>query len=379
MSELYKFSKKMVLFLVVLVILILIVQISYNRFVLENTQVYRKELEYQKYFNSSQNKNLEFAFFGSSHTRNAVNPSYINNSFNFGSSSENYVKTYYKLKRVLADGICIDTAVFELDLQTFSTVMTDKTNLFNELYIYSKFTPYKDIAEITNSSIFSIYIKSKFPFLGNGEDILIRILNPKKTEIYKGWTNDSSDFSKLNMESEAEGAYKVHFQGQERISPIAMEYFLKTIELAKENGINIVFVKYPMSFEYDKIITSKGVDKKNYYEEVFENVNKTLGKNYEVLDYYSLFFDNSSYFANSNHLNFIGAKKFSATIYGDLNKMNLKNQCSQKQTSETEKLVAFSKKIKQKIPLFSLILLIQLSLLATLFSLLVRRNHNEVN
>ena len=296
-----RFIKRMSLFLLILIILILIINTIYTKSLIEKTIVYRQEQIYQQYINSLPESKLDFAFFGDSHTVMAINPRYILNSFNFGVGAENYIATYYKLRKILDE---------------------NEENLFPRLWFYSDFVSYNEIQKIRGSSIISLWIESNFPFIGVGDEFRFVINKPELANMYLGWVENKGNFSKV--ENKVESATKdvrYRFGEQERISNISFEYFIKTIELAMENNIHIIFIKYPLTKEHDSVITKKNITKEDYYETIFDGINKTI-ENYSVLDYYDLYFNNPEYFGDSDHLNWKGAEVFSKRLSHDLNSFN---------------------------------------------------------
>ena len=314
-----KFIKRMSLFLLILIILILTINLIYTKFILERSIVYRQDQIYKEYISSLPEKKLDFSFFGDSHTMVAVNPQYIPNSFNFGIGAENYIITYYKLKRILDEGVEINTIVLELDLHTFSGILTNEENLFSKLWFYSDFVSYNEIKEIRGGFIIGLWIESNFPFLGKGDEFRFVIDKPEVVNISFGWVENKKNFSEIENKVElAKKECRSHFGEEERISDISFEYFIKTIELAKKNDINIIFIKYPITKEDDFVLTEKNITKEDYYKTIFNEINKTL-ENYYVLDYYNLYFDNPEYFGDSDHLNYNGAEVFSKSLYKDLN------------------------------------------------------------
>ena len=287
-------------------------------------QYYRQISSYENYIKKlPAPKKINYALFGDSHARNGVNPGIIGSSFNFGTSAENYIETYYKLKKVIEiDNVKIETALFEVDPVTFSSLLTDKTRIFDDLYFFHNFVPFAEVKRIRGVStleMLKIYFSEVyFPAIGKGEDFINIFVTPKLTEVYLGWTKEYEDYTSLDTKLIALKTYSKQFNNQEIISSISLEYFLKTLDLAKENNINIVFVKYPISKEYDEVLVEKGFDKDSYYKEIFGEIEDKLGDNCRVLDYYNLFFDHSEYFTNPDHLNYRGAEILSEKIKEDL-------------------------------------------------------------
>ena len=75
--------KQTVIFLMSFIIILSFLNIIYINFVLIKKAEYRKQMAYEQFINLP-NKTLDFAFFGSSHTNDGVNPTFISNSYNYG-------------------------------------------------------------------------------------------------------------------------------------------------------------------------------------------------------------------------------------------------------------------------------------------------------
>ncbi len=321
-----KSMKWLVVFVIVAIILLLILNVIYAKYVLTKKNFYRKELAYQDY--TSNHTEIKYAFFGDSHTFHAIHPKYIPWAFNFGSGTQNYIKTYYLLDRVVnKDDIEVDSIVLQIDLHTFSSWLTEEPFLFNELELYSQFVPLIEVKEIRkNSSLFSLFIEAKLPIVGKGKEFGIFILPIELSEMYEGWIKNPKDFSEYNETERLKIAYegyKVHFEGKERINALSMEYFLKTLKLAKQKGINVIFIKYPMSEEYDEVTKEYNITKDDYYPTIFNETESILGEDYYVLDYSSIFLENPEYLGDTYHVNYKGAEIISEQIYSDLISLNL--------------------------------------------------------
>ncbi len=335
-KENIKFMKRMVLLIVIIILIILILNIIYTKYVLTKKNFYRKEIAYQNYI--SNHSEIKYAFFGDSHTFHAIHPKFISGAFNFGSGTENYIKTYYLLERIInKDNIKVGTIVLQADLETFSTWLTNEPFLFNEIELYSQFVPLSKIKEVRKKdSMIELFIEAKLPVIGKGKEFGILFSNENLSEMYEGWIKNYNDFSNLTETERlniAEDGYKVHFQNQQ-ISNLSIEYFIKTMELAKKNNINVILVKYPISKEYQDITSQRGIyniSKEEYYRILFDNTEKVLGDNYYVLDYQNLFLNQPEDLGDTYHVNYKGAEILSRKIYEDITKLNLSSNSSSQQ------------------------------------------------
>ena len=342
-SHKIKFIKRAMFFLFITLILLFLINAVYVNYILPEKNFYRKEIAYQNYI--SNHSEVKYAFFGDSHPFHAINPKFIPGAFNFGSGTQNYVKTYYLLDRVVnKDNIKVDNVVLQIDLHTFSSWLVEEPFLFNELELYSKFVPLEDIREIRkNSSIASLWIESNLPVIGKGKEFGIIFSPLNLSEMYEGWIKNPKDFSQINETIRKERAYedyKVHFQAKERIDNLSLEYFLKTLKLAKENNINVILIEYPMSKEYKDMAEEYNLSDMDYYPKIFNATESILGQNYYLLEYQDLFLENPEYLGDTYHVNYKGAEILSKKIYQDLIALNLSN----KESINTIKLSHSNKK-----------------------------------
>ncbi|MFA5992277.1 MAG: hypothetical protein WC796_01055 [Candidatus Pacearchaeota archaeon] len=319
-----KFVKKAVFFLIILAIVFLLINQIYINNVFSKKQGTRKEVIYQDYIKSLQNKTIAYAFFGSSHVRDGIDPMYINSSFNLASSAESYVQTYYKLNRTLnKDKIKIDYIFLELDMHTFSSILLRDSSVLADLENYHNYMTYQQIASLSHKSIPEIFLRTHFPVLGDGKSLFKKI---EPTPIYLGWTENNNSFLTINRTEDVQERVDLHFKDQELISNLTLEYFQKTVLLAKENNLTIIFVKYPTSKEYNQELAKRGINKTQYYNIILSDLNKTT-RNYKILDYQESFFNHEDYFGDCDHLNSKGAEVLTKMIYQNLtlNTNNNKN------------------------------------------------------
>lgn len=297
--------------------LILLNQIFIN-LVLNKEIVYRTENIYNNFISNPENRNISYAFFGDSHTENAINPIYINNSYNFALGAENYIETYYKIKKIVEkDNVSIKNIVLEIDPHTFSERTISEDTIFTNLYLYKNYLSLNDIKKIRkNDSIYKIWFEENFPVIGHGEDFRFIYFKDIST-IYHGWLNNTGNFSTLDKEKILKRTYDLHFNNKKRIANLTFEYFLKILDFAKEKNISIFLIKYPQSKELNDYLSVRNITSEDYYDYIFNEID-FKGINYKLLDYYKEYFNNSGYFADSDHLNGLGAQIFSKKINNDL-------------------------------------------------------------
>jgi len=302
-----KFLKEGIFFTAVFMSIALILNLAYLKFIEPQRLIQKRDAIYRQFLQNSANRELDLAFFGDSHPDGDVDTSYIKNSFLFAQGGQSYVETYYELKKVLNDKVKIKNIVLQLDLHTFSAIPRSEDKLFRELYYYSQFIGIKDIAKLRKESLLSIFFQENIMFLGKGNELITNAL------IHLGLIPPTG--SPKELSKNAKTAYAAHFglNPTIEISEQTFDYFLNTLRLAKENGINIIFVKYPLSKQYELETEKYNLDKEGYYDKVFAEIDKVIGE-HAVFDGYGIYFDNPEYFWDSEHLNALGSEVFSKKL-----------------------------------------------------------------
>lgn len=322
------FVKKIMIFLSILLIIIIFLNITYIKFIQPQKIVERKEASYKDFVASLEDHTLDFIFFGDSHIEGAINPLYIDgDSFNFSIGGQSYTETYYLLKRMIEDNdVKFKNIVLQLDLHTFSESVRGGKFLFGQIYFYSKFVNIKKMAELRGESLISVFLRTRFPFIGNGKHFLDSMLKlDDLTSMYLGWSNlhTASYYTDDRQKIAAETFNNYFPKGSAVIDQDTFDYFLDTLELVKENNINVIFLKYPISKEYYLEI-DKNVDIENYYNGIFTEVDKILD-DYTVLDLHDYLFDKGEYYWDPEHITVGGAEIFSKKINEELQRSNREN------------------------------------------------------
>ena len=288
----------------------------YVDYVLDQKQTVRNEKLYADFFSNTSLTSLSYLFIGDSHTRNAMHPDYVPSSFNLASNGENYIQTYYKLKRVYDANITVESVVFELDYHMLAHTKGDNCYV-SDLFVYGKIIEYEDLQSLCDKSFLSLWLESHLPFFGKGREFSLLVNNPKWTEIYKGWGKLEQDFSKEDVQKASSIKYFQHYEGKDLVDPLILSYFQRTLKLANEHGSDIIFVRYPVSKVYDDQMVGHNVSKQDFDRKVYSVIEDTLNGNYVIFDYYSYFFNVSYYFADPDHLNEKGAVVLSTLFYDD--------------------------------------------------------------
>ena len=275
-------------------------------------QIYRQEIQWQEYKETLPNNTLDYAIFGDSHTRDALNPKYIKNSFNFASSGEDYRETYFRVKK-LVDDVNINNFILQIDLHQFSESLRTDERLFRDKYFWKNYLSISKKSEMRNEPILitALNLNSHLLILGKGHNIF-STPDDKLTQMFMGWTN-STRFEK-NISHNAQKRIKAHFDYEKAIvHNESFNYFMKILKLAKNNSIDLIFISLPVTIEYEIEANNLGIFREEFKEIIFQKITNA-SKEYRFFDFHDKFFSNNSYFRDSDHLNYNGSTIISKVL-----------------------------------------------------------------
>jgi len=255
---------------------------------------------------AEQAPDVQVLFMGDSHVKDGLDPRIIAGSFNAASPGENYLQTYWKLRHLLQRGeLDIKVVALPLDLHSFSSTRTDQ-----EAY-YWYWSRYDDDGEIRRSipdaSSFGLRIRALLPVLGNGLDF-VRV-TWRHSELIRGFQLLSGDFSQMPDKAEvAERQAAEHLGSAVVRDPLLLDSFGRLVEMATEDGITLVFIRFPVSPQYNAAASAYIGDVEAFYAPMLERIEST--PNAYFLDAHDLYYERLDYFSNSEHLNGTGAAAF---------------------------------------------------------------------
>jgi len=294
------------------------VNFLYTEVVLSHSLVYRVEEQFQ------QNKeDLSVVFLGDSHPRNSVNPTYMEHAFNFATGGENYIQTYYKLRYYLEEErLDIKTVVLPLDLHSFSGKRSDE---FRDNNYWQKYLNYWEIAQVKNGNfqILNFWLDGEMAYW-HGADETESFLVNFQVEMEKGFV------PRGQIIKSAEGKYiggmaKARARGQlsrKRVIDEAIVYYFKELlKLCTRNGIQVVFVRYPVTREYYSVAI-KIVPIEEYYNELTGIIEEFIDSPI-ILDFHDKYWDQPNFFGDVDHLNIYGAEDFSSILWEEMKKFGV--------------------------------------------------------
>jgi len=316
--------KKSILFILIIVIIILLLNLVYLKEVLPKKLDYRKYLLFTKSFDNDSQK---YIFFGDSHTRAGINPEFIPLSYNMGYGGSSHINSYYQLNKSLFYKSKVKIIILELDLHIFTEGRNKLQTRSSSLLIDSKYMPFKKLKEVYGLSTIQLWLSLNIPVIGNGEEFRM-LRSTALSKINKGgWKKREGNLTSLSEEKKSlisKYKYPAHFKDKKIIGNESFEHLVKIINLANQNNITVIFLKYPISNYYDlHVINANNISKEEFYTNLSFMLNKTFNQTFITLDYYNLFDNNQDYFNDLDHLNYIGAEILSRRIYEDFKKLNL--------------------------------------------------------
>jgi hypothetical protein len=320
-QEYIKFLKNFIVFFCLVIFVISAANFLYINLIEYHSIYWRKKFDFKEFVKTQ--KNIKYAFFGTSRTQDAINPQFIPESYNFSLPSQTYVVAFYRLKNLLENyNLKIENIIFEIDFNSLSDHLGNTEVLAN--FDMASEIPLNVISELNNKTRTEMWVKTSFPFLGKGF-LTYGFLRYPKSELYRGWAKWDNNYEPGKTDFNEN--LKTGFLQHTMVDKTAFNYFIKTLELARENGINIYIYKNPFAKELDDAFKNQKIDLTNFYKSIYDELDKSNIK-YAVLDHYSTFFNHPEYFQyDGGHLNYKGAEAISKIIGNELEK---KSQLSSK-------------------------------------------------
>jgi len=288
-----KFFKKVAFFFLSIIVFLIIDEVFINSR-LNNNELYKID------------PSTDVLILGNSHPECSLNDSLINHSINFSQSAECYFYTYYKLKKLVEANPHIKTVIVEYTNTVFRKEMDNW--LFEEAYLGSKYPKYSQLLSIKDNSL--LFYKNPGPYLIAYKDALKakgRLLLKRNTCVYNEfeWGGYSylvrDKIQQIKKDITKSDIQKIN-PDEELTSTLNISNLKKIAGFCKANNLKLILFRSPLHPLYIK---------------EFEVELTTLLKN-DLQDI--PFWDYSNYqledseFADLEHLNHIGAKRFSTAI-----------------------------------------------------------------
>jgi len=276
---------------------------------------------------SEKPEELAYLFLGDSHTLSGIDPEVIHGSFNFGSAGETTELTYFKLRGILASGkVRIRRIVLQMDQHSLSSSAVDQRSYLEDLRYYTHFVPVSVLRDNYNESSLLLRIRRLFPVIGNGDKLFLSPWNAPAAKVVRGWSTDESRFSSKGVDAGtriAERTIDAWTKGHKQISEQGLRYVIELLTLARDHGIEVVILRFPVSKTYKDVLGRKGLmSRDRFYDHVLSAIREKVSLSYEQIDFYDVFEGHPEYFADSNHLNGEGAMVFSQMVSDRLRRLH---------------------------------------------------------
>jgi hypothetical protein len=309
------FKKRVLLFSAILIVVNFLLDQGFKYFSVHNIVNEKMDEQFAEYDDT-----LKYLAMGNSH--NCINTHMLPQSFNYGSPSENYIQSYYKLKHILErTGKKPQYLLLQADLSSFTSKSADRYE-YNSYWI--KYLDYVELAKVKKQrGVLFKWLEGKFfSYAGNYKDIQLSIvyrIKMKTLEMYNGYRphRDYHNFAneKNRQRSAWEKAQHI-LTNDSYFDPAIRYYFDNILSLCQENNIKVILIRYPLSkefsFEERRIIPA----------DILTNEVEKIAHKYSVycgtLDYHDIFFDHPEYFFDPDHLNVRGSDLFSEKFVKDL-------------------------------------------------------------
>lgn len=243
---------------------------------------------------------------GTSHTNYGNEMMKLNkNMFDYGSSYTYPIVMFQKTKKLIEVNPSLKYLILEADYhQYYDFSYTQST-------IYTKYAYLLKNINTGNEDMFYSLNREIAPTLHK------RIINGIKSRVLGTNINKKDkkdiDWSILSQEERDRSTYArfnfFKFSKTKSMNKNSLDYYEKTINLAKENNIEVILIRHPLANEY-----------LNYmYPNMKKEVDKYIDKlqttyNLKLIDFRNIFKDKQELFSNQDHLNKIGQKEFSRIL-----------------------------------------------------------------
>lgn len=244
-------------------------------------------------------KNASILIIGDSHPQKSINPKYFKDAQNISQPAEPYVLTYWKLKKIFYSYIP-DTLIIGFAPQNISEFNDLKfsnerwsSEMFRRSYPIEEFNDISSSIDIDNNG----FRKTLWKQTG---------FYPRKNHI--NYIGNYSNSSKSNVRDWETGIKRHYYQNdiQLGVSQLAVNYLDSIVNLANSKKIELIMVSNPVHESYLENIPISIMQE-------YDNLTKKYNPSNVVFDKTRDYYPDSLYL-NSDHLNEMGAKRFSVEL-----------------------------------------------------------------
>jgi hypothetical protein len=246
--------------------------------------------------------NVTSIILGNSQPESAYNDSLISNFKNLAKSGESYFYNHQKLKHILEQNEQLNTVYIEFS--TANILIREDEKIWKNRFINNQLPTYFNFLEFNDHKLLALknssgYTHSLFKSLKQN---IKRITLNKYNYIDSvgGYLYLKRNKIQTILDTLANNNTKQHKLSTQETSLYDLGYLKKMIALCKKKDIDVYFIRSP----YHKLFAG------NRYEASFQKIKQNRFGDVPFLDCKNFPIENSE-FGDLQHLNFIGAKKFS--------------------------------------------------------------------
>lgn len=288
--------KKLLLFILLVVVINSVLTIVYYQVYAIKKPYFKTEKKYQK-----QKSEVITLVLGHSRVVFGIDVYQIEGAFNFATYGENNIYTYYKLKKLLEESSNkIKRIIIPVGRSTFFS--NSRPDMADHSY-WNKYLDYIELGKLhaNQTAYFSIYLQSK----------TIPYVHFIKSELNKNSKKKKQNFKELKTNQEkllyAKKSINHNFNERNYYDDISYLYLNKLLELCKENDVEVVAIKFPVTPYYYEVFSQKMIQH-NFDETKFLNLFKNY--NVDVWNEEQYFKNDESMFKDVHHLNKKGRENF---------------------------------------------------------------------
>lgn len=313
------FIKKLGIFLLGFLVVSYLFNWLYSSIVLSRLLTFRSVRQFEEI-----NSDISILIMGDSHAQDGVYPKYIPGSYNL-SLTANYVTGYYLLEHYIEEeNLDIKLVILTLEMHSFYAVYSglDRAAFWKQFVDYfevaSKKDNLEDIIEVFNNRLLA-----EVEYVGGLDEMLAMVKSLARfKEIELGYVIPYKEtvyipLSKLKPPPEID----TNYPKEAYFDQFMMDYFIRFLELCKKHDIDVVLVRFPVTYDHYYRFTFR-FDIDEFYNEIFQEISDH-DIPYYYLDYHDLYFGRNEIFTNDDHLNLTGAKEFTPILREDLRKLGL--------------------------------------------------------
>ena len=246
------------------------------------------------------NLNYETYLLGDSHGKALADNMENKGVFNFSAVSDSYFDMHRKINFLIQNSK-VKKIILTVDDHTLSKYREGSNNLDRSV-IYSTAADFDSYVDFIKDR----YLKRYIAFSNSKSRDLLKALFISTLKSSGGKMKKKKVWNELTEQERfalADKRAAVQFPGKQQ-SAALISQLDQIISLCHKNKIELIGIKFPLSGEYYSLVGSKSYNADSLF----------LRKGLFVSDFTTIFKDNPDYFADQDHLNETGSKKFCAIM-----------------------------------------------------------------